>query len=108
MARSGPCTRWRASCGSSLLEVDVDLPVIMQRLVLAVLYRITVEVPQLQFIVRCEQTAAKVVPVLGQGCVGPSVVRRCFRWWLQYIDKVVDVPVVLPTKAVEEFHFFPS
>ena len=64
----GQCTRWRASCASSLLEVDVDLPVILQRQVLAVLYRITVEgpqiqffdvgvVPQIQFIVRCDNGA---------------------------------------------------
>ena len=32
----GQCTRWRASCASSLLEVDVVLLVIMQRQVLAV------------------------------------------------------------------------
>ena len=59
-------TVYELTCFSSLLEFDVVLPVIMQRQVLAVLCRITVEVPQtqcfdagvvpqIQFIVRCEQ-----------------------------------------------------
>ena len=65
-ARCGPRTSWRASFS---LMVDVVLPVIMQRQVLAVLYRLTVEVPQIQFIVRCKQRKVPTSkPVLGQVC----------------------------------------
>ena len=77
-ARCGQCRRWLAACASSLLEVDVNLPVIMQRQFLSVLYRITVVVPQIQFF------DVGVVPQIQFTAQGE----------FQFLDKVFAGPVL--------------
>ena len=78
--------------------MDVDLSVIMQRQVLSGPYRITVEVPQIQFIVRCEQSqvpkesSCSWTRCWRARCCATTGVDAC---GVQYIDKVVDVPMVV-------------
>ena len=73
-------TVYEMACFLSLLEVDVDPAVIMPRQVLAALGL--------------------------HGGATDSVLRRRGGRQVQFLDKVVDVPVVMPTKAVEELHLF--